>query len=150
MPWASLKMDIHTCRRWADKTLYLKNVKCSGERKNMAANANVISSNVTRYNDLNLWERHHHVGSEGTALPFPYARFNYNGSSSGRAKWPNRDTRRGRGGNWGKQSLRKLETAPAMASSEVASKTPGGVRWALRVPRAYRKNEPYKGGVGWR
>ena len=24
-------------RRWGDKTLYLKNVKCSGEPKNMAA-----------------------------------------------------------------------------------------------------------------
>ena len=33
----NLSMSRHAYRRWGDKTSYLKNVKCSGEPKNMAA-----------------------------------------------------------------------------------------------------------------
>ena len=33
----AFQMKFGTYRRWGDKTSYLKNVKCSGEPKNMAA-----------------------------------------------------------------------------------------------------------------
>ena len=36
-PWFNCRDNSVIYRRWGDKTSYLKNVKCSGEPKNMAA-----------------------------------------------------------------------------------------------------------------